>query len=140
MAQMIGRVLGIDYGRKRIGLACTDPLGITVQPLETLHGEPGKAIEPIAALCAEREVDRIVVGLPYNMDGTEGEMAKEVRAFAARLAARIRLPLEFTDERLTSWSAEQELRVFKKKVRQKKGLVDAMAAVAILRDWLATKP
>lgn len=136
---MIGRILGIDYGRRRIGIACTDPLGITVQPIAAFEGVPAAAIEPIAALCVEREVDRVVVGLPLNMDGTEGEMAKEVRAWAARLARVVRVPLEFSDERLTSFSAEQDLKAFSKKVRRKKGLVDAMAAVQILRDWLAAR-
>lgn len=136
---MIGRVLGIDYGRKRIGVACTDPLGITVQPIAAFEGEPAAALEPIRKECIEREVDRVVVGLPLNMDGSEGAMAKEVRGWAAKLGARIGLPVEFCDERLSSWSAEQELRGFSKKVRKKKGLVDAMAAVQILRDWLAAR-
>jgi putative holliday junction resolvase len=136
---MIERVLAVDYGRKRIGLASCDPLGITVQPLDTLHGEPAKALPAIAALCIDREVARIVVGLPLNMNGSEGDMAREVRAFGAKLAEATKLPIEFSDERLTSWSAEQELAVFKKKLRRKKGLVDAMAAVQILRDWLATR-
>lgn len=136
---MIGRVLGIDYGRKRIGVACTDPLGITVQPVAAYEGEPAAALEPIRQECIEREVDRVVVGLPLNMDGSEGAMAKEVRGWAAKLGAKLGLPVEFCDERLTSWSAEQELRGFSKRVRRKKGLVDAMAAVQILRDWLAAR-
>lgn len=134
---MIPRVVAIDYGRKRIGVAGCDALGITVQPLETIHGEPSAAIAKIVAICREREAERIVVGLPLNMNGTEGEIAAEVRRFGDKLGVAAQLPVEYSDERLTSWSAEQDLRSFKKKVRRKKGLIDAMAAVAILRDWLA---
>ena len=138
---MLERVLAIDYGRKRIGLACSDPLGITANPLDTLFGEPKQNLARIVEICLDREVGRIVLGLPINMNDTEGEMAQEVRAFGAKLAALTKLPVEFSDERLTSYAAEQDLRALhlKKKLRHKKGIVDAMAAVTILRDWLASR-
>ena len=136
---MIERVVAIDYGRKRIGLAGCDALGITVQPLDTLHGEPLSSIDKIAAICRDRDAQRIVIGLPLTMDDSEGKRAAEVRRFGARVGEATKLPVEYSDERLTSWSAEQDLAGFSKKIRRNKGLVDAMAAVAILRDWLASR-
>lgn len=131
------RILAVDYGRKRIGLASCDPLWISAQPLPTLQGEPAAAIAPIAALCAEREVRRIVVGLPLHMDGSDSDMAKEARAFGGRLAAATGLPVEYFDERLTSFAAEEQLRGVKRGLKKKKGLIDAAAALQILRDWMA---
>lgn len=133
------RILAIDYGRKRIGLAACDPLGIAAHPLQTLSGTPEQAIPAIGAICADRETTKLLVGMPYNMDGSEGPMAAEVRAFAARLAAATGLPLEFADERLTSYGAEEELRGLSKKQRRDRGRVDAIAAVTLLRDYLAAR-
>lgn len=133
------RLLGVDYGRKRIGVAGADPLGITVQPLLAITGQPEQALPQIAAVCDEREVDRIVLGLPLNMDGTEGDMAREVRRFAVRLEKVTRRPVVFSDERLSSWSAEEALRELPKKQRGARGRIDAMAAAQILRDYLARR-
>ncbi|MBI4881042.1 MAG: Holliday junction resolvase RuvX [Planctomycetes bacterium] len=132
------RILAIDYGRRRIGLAACDPLGITAQPIGAHEGTPEEALAAILRLCAERQVERIVVGLPLNMDGSEGEMAREVRGFAAKLAQATRLPVDFSDERLTSWEAEGRLREMGRRRKRKgdKGRVDAMAAAQILRDYL----
>lgn len=131
-----GSVLAVDYGRKRIGLAASDPLGIGAHPVGVVTEQGAAALDAIARVCREREIVRIVVGLPLNMDGTEGEMAREVRGFGARLAERIGIAVEWFDERLTSFAAEEQLRGLSKRERRK-APVDAMAAVQILRDWMA---
>jgi putative Holliday junction resolvase len=137
---MLGRVLAIDYGRRRIGVARSDALGIAAHPMPTLVGEPEQNLEKLVALCREDDITRIVMGLPLHMDGGDSAMAQEVRAFATKLAERTALPLEYVDERLTSWSAEQEIRDLpKKKHRRDKARVDAMAALAILRDWMNSR-
>ncbi len=132
------RILAIDYGRRRMGLAASDPLGITAQPLGAHEGTPSEALAAIARVCAEKQVARVVIGLPLNMDGSEGEMAREVRGFAAELERATGLPVDFSDERLTSWEAEVRLRQVRRGKGRKgeKGRVDAMAAAQILRDYL----
>jgi len=135
-------ILALDYGRKRIGVAASDPLGLTAQPVTTLEGSPQQALPLIAKLCAEREVARIVLGLPLNMDGSEGPMAAEVRGFSTRLISATGLPVEFVDERLSSFSAEEDLKQMGvrrkrgKKGRRQRGRVDAMAAAVILREYM----
>ena len=136
------RILAIDYGRKRIGLAASDPLGLIAQPIGTLEGSPDDAADLIAKECVERDIARIVLGLPLNMDGTEGFMAKEVREFGALLSQKTGLPVIFQDERLSSYSAEQDLK--EQGVKRRKGKkgksdrarVDAMAAALILREYM----
>lgn len=129
------RLLAIDYGRKRIGLAANDPLGIAAHPIRTLEGAPEQALDPIAALCEEREIDRIILGLPLNMDGSEGPMAKEVRTFGGWLTARTGRPVELFDERLSSFDARQQLRAVKRK-KGDKGRIDAVAAARFLKDYM----
>lgn len=134
------RLLAVDYGRRRTGVAGADPLGITAQPLEAVEGGQETVLARIVALCAEREVDRVLLGLPLNMDGSEGSMAAEVRAFGERLRERTGRPVEFVDERLTSYEAEQQLRgLRRKKDRRDKGRIDAMAAARILADYLESR-
>jgi len=129
------RILAIDYGRRRVGMAASDPLGIIAQPIGTHEGTPADALEAIATVCEEREISLIVLGLPLNMDGTEGDMAKEVRGFGAKISERTGLRIEYIDERLSSWNAEQQLKGVKRK-KGDRGRIDAMAASQILRDYL----
>ena len=134
------RILAIDYGRKRIGLAATDPLGLTAQPLSALHGTPDEAIAAIVEVCRDRETEHVLVGLPMNMDGSEGPMAAEVRAWAAKVGAAVGRECELADERLTSHTAKEHLRGAKKKKRRRDtGLIDSLAAVEILRDWMSAR-
>lgn len=126
------RILGIDYGRKRIGVAASDPLGMMAHPLDTLEGTPERAIETIAALAKDREIARIVVGLPLNMDGTDSDMTREARAFAAKVKAATALPVELLDERLSSAGAEDALRGIGLKPGKHKGKVDAIAACELV--------
>jgi len=136
------RLLAIDYGRKRIGLAGCDPLGITVQPLEAITGEPRASLARIVEVCGEREIDRIVIGLPLHMDGGESDMAREVRKFGVEVERSCKRPVVYQDERLSSATARAALRGQTPKQKQKmrrEGRIDAMAAAEILRDFLVRK-
>src|SRR5690349_10095116 len=105
------RILAIDLGKKRIGLAATDPLGLIVQGLPTYNRSTVQEdVEHLARLCAERQVETLLVGLPVHMSGDESPMSRYARKFAARLVERTGLQVEFIDERLTSFEAEQYLK------------------------------
>lgn len=134
------RALGVDYGRKRVGLAISDPTGTLATPLETLTRRAGKR-PPVAALSrvAEREgVDHLVVGLPLELDGQENDWCREVREFGDSLAARLDLPLTFIDERLSSVRAEQAIRSAggSRALHKDRGRIDAAAAAVILQCFL----
>lgn len=131
------RVLGIDYGEKRVGLALSDPLGMTAQPLETLEVENmRKTLEKLKALVEEKEVDRVVIGLPLNMDGSEGEMAARARKFGARLHGRTGRPVEYWDERLSSVASERLLiEAGLSRVRRRRA-ADRLAAALVLSSYL----
>lgn len=136
----MGRVLAVDYGERRVGLALSDPTATIAQPLETLVRRPGKR-PPIAKIldAAERHgVSRIVVGLPLALDATDTEWTAEVRAFAARLAARAGRPVFLLDERLTSVMAERAVRSLglPRAERERKTRVDAAAAIILLQTFL----
>ena len=131
-------MLAIDYGRRRIGLALSDPLGLTAQPLETLARTNRRGdLRRLREIVRQHEVRRIVVGHPLNLDGTSGEMAAEAAQFAVRVARQLRLPVELVDERLSSWEAEQMLAA-ERAISGKRcgGGVDHLAAAVILRDYL----
>lgn len=129
------RILSLDVGKRRIGVAVSDPLGITARPHSTIQRDK-RAVEVIVALVRQLEVDRIVVGLPLHLDGKEGEQAKDVRSFASKLAQESLVPIEFYDERLTTVEAEERLAGRRGDWRKKKGLIDAFAAAAILEAYL----
>lgn len=132
--------LGIDPGQRRTGFAVTDPLRIACEPLEVYAGElDGEGLcEHVRALLEEREVDTFVLGLPLNMDGSEGERARATRALAARLRERfpgVRIALQ--DERLSTKAAEDLLReTGLRSWRERRPLRDSMSAVVLLRDWI----
>lgn len=141
-------ILGIDYGEKRIGLACADvEVGVAL-PVAAATGESAEArFGQIAALIRERRIQRLVVGYPLNMDGSAGFKAKEVDAFIAELEKRFGLPVERMDERLTSHAAEAQIaaptasrkkgKSAKKRLRERRrGDLDSRAAALILQDWL----
>jgi putative Holliday junction resolvase len=129
--------LGIDHGDARIGIAATDDFGILAHPVETIDRARVEPIERIAQLVSQRRIQTLVVGLPLRMDGSEGESAEKVRAFAAKLQARLPgLPLVIVDETLTTSAAAGKLRAAGKKAKQQKGLIDQAAAVEILNSWM----
>lgn len=131
------RTLGVDVGRVRIGLALADDVLRTAQPLTTLvrRGD-ARDFAAIAELVREYEVSRLVVGLPLNMDGSEGASARFARAMAEKLGAYLALPVELADERLSSFEAEQRLRDRGVSAKDARGSVDAEAAAVILQGWL----
>jgi len=131
------RYLGIDVGRARIGLALADEVLRTARAHRTVPRRGDAAdLAALAEVTAQYEVTRLVVGLPLNMDGTEGASAKLARAFAARLEARLGLPVEFHDERLSTFEASTRLRDQGLSARDQKGVIDAEAAAVILQGWL----
>lgn len=130
------RFLGIDYGTRRIGLAFGDDLGIAT-PLPALtHADPTKRRADLAAIIKQRRVTELVVGFPYNMNGTIGFKAKEVEAFAETLKAEFGLPVHFIDERLTSHMAEAGMNQKQLREIRAQGIVDSRAAAIILQDFL----
>lgn len=135
-AKLTMRCLGIDYGTKRIGLASGDELGLAT-PLPALT-EPDEARRwaSLLVVIRQRRVSDLVLGYPYNMDGTAGFKAKEVDAFAERLRAATGLPVHLVDERLTSHEAESSIPAHKRRALRASGLVDSRAAAIILQDFL----
>ena len=128
-------VLGIDFGRSRIGVAISDELRFLAHPLETIPA--GKnAAKRIAEIVRERKIDHVVVGLPRNMDGTFGAAASEAQKFVQELRALIPREITTWDERLTTVAAHRALREAGKKTRATRGYVDQVAAQMILQGYL----
>lgn len=137
MAKEYVSVLGLDIGHRRIGVAGCDRLGMLVTELTTLKQTSFTAvIEALKRLIAERQVTLLVVGMPYTMDGEKGNQAKRVQSFAERLSSVLQLPVEYVDERLTSFQAEQMLLAEGISPSRNKGLIDRKAAAIILQQWL----
>ena len=134
---MQGRVLAIDMGSKRVGLAISDELRLTVRALPALPRTPWKRLlSSLAELCEQLDVRSIVLGLPLRLDGTEGDAAQEVRRVAHNLQLSLKLPLFFQDERLTSKDAESTLRERGFRGGEISDRVDSEAASIILSDFL----
>jgi putative holliday junction resolvase len=136
-----GRVLAIDYGRRRLGLAISDPLRLTARPLATwIRSNRRQDMARLRRLCREQEVSLIVVGWPLQLAGTRGEMAAEAARFAGLVRAELGIPAELIDERLSSWEAEQtiaEAAGGKSRTRDRKQQrLDELAAAVILREYL----
>ena len=130
-------VLGLDVGRKRIGVAGCDGTGLIATGITTIHRRSYQQdIEQLQALIIEREIDLLIIGLPYTMAGEIGMQAKQVQKFARRLENSLGLPIEFMDERLTSVEAENQLKAQKRFTSYNKGLIDQQAAQIILQQWL----
>ena len=137
---MKGRVLGIDYGGKRIGLALSDPMRIIASPHDTLVRTELKAdLEQLAAVIDEYEVTALVIGQPNNTDGSAGEMVRRVEAFVAALVELRPLPVHWIDETYTSLEADALLRQQHKDWKSRKAKVDKVAAQLILRTYLASE-
>ena len=129
--------LGIDYGRKRIGLAFADELGVAI-PISAIPGvELEGSFEQLDNVVKIRQADELVVGYPLNMDGTPGTRAREVDAYVVELEKRFGLPVRKVDERLTTHAAAQDLKASRKRMPGKEtGELDSAAATLILRDFL----
>jgi len=132
------KVLALDYGRARIGLAVCDALGISCRPLPALQRTGGEAdLRALQRLCEEEGVEALVVGLPLQLDGEEGLAAREVRTFIETLRQNLGLPVEEVDERLTSRQAHAVLKDAGIRHKRRKELVDSTAAVLLLQAYLA---
>lgn len=135
-----GRILAIDYGRRRIGLALSDELRLTAQPLATLtRTNRRNDLGRLRNLVRKHGVSCILVGHPLHLDGTSSPMAAEAARFARRLHKELGLPVELADERLTSWEAGQILAGSKPKKRARTP-VDPVAAAVLLRAYLERQP
>ena len=132
------RVLGIDYGRKRIGLARSDEDGILASPLPVYRrgGSAAEDLDRLSHIIRDQGVTRIVLGWPLHMTGEEGEMAIEVRALAGELRARTGLPVELFDERWTSTQAEEALIAGNVPRQRRRQLRDGLSATLILQGFL----
>jgi len=129
--------LGLDVGRKRIGIAGCDGTGLIATGLDTVDRRSFQQdLEQIQQWVQARQVQVLVVGLPYNMDGSLGFQAKQVQKFADRLGKALHLPIEYVDERLTSMQAEQLLQAENRAPSRHKALIDRKAAAIILQRWL----
>jgi len=131
------RILGLDIGTRRIGIAISDPLGISAQPVKAILRKPEKnSVNEIKKICEEYDVSLIVAGLPKNMDGTLGFQAEDVLSYLKLIKNEVSIGVELEDERLTSKIAEQALIEQKKKPSKKKELIDISAAILILQQFL----
>ena len=130
----------MDVGSKRIGLAITDPLGITAQGLETLQRQNKRSdFTRLEQVIREHQVAEIVMGLPLRMTGGEGIQAEKMQAFAEEIRRRFRLPVHLWDERLTSAQANRLLRETDMSIKRRAEVVDQMAAVLILQSWMEAR-
>ncbi|MEQ8719265.1 MAG: Holliday junction resolvase RuvX [Acidimicrobiales bacterium] len=136
------RVLGLDLGTVRIGVAVSDPIGIIASPHSVIRrgGDHGVDHDAIAALVSELEVGRVVVGLPLSMDGSLGPAATAALDEIDELGDRLAVPVEPYDERLTTVSAERSLREGGVRGRSRRDVIDKVAAAVILQSWLDGRP
>jgi len=134
------RILALDYGNKRVGVAVSDALGWTAQPLATLemHGHQ-ELLAEIKEYIDKYEVEEIVVGMPYNMDGTMGKRAEITQAFINFLKNKLELPIQIQDERLTTSQAKNILLEADVSRKGRKKVIDKLAASLILKSYLNSK-
>ena len=130
-------ILGLDIGDARTGVAISDELGIAAHPLCTIQRRSRKAVlAELQELVTAHKVDRIVVGLPLQLDGETGTQARKIKQFAAKLEQQVNLPIIFWDESFTTVEAAQILRGTKKRRKKRKQVIDQVAAVLILEGYL----
>lgn len=133
-------MMGMDVGSKTIGVAVSDPLGITAQGLETIRRQNKRLdFEKIEKIIREYQVGEIVVGLPLRMSGQQGVQAEKMQVFAAELGKRFQLPVHLWDERLTSAQANRVLRETEMSIKRRGEVVDRMAAVLILQSFMESR-
>jgi len=131
------RIAALDVGEARIGVAVSDELGLTAQGVGVVRRKGGRHdLEALRAMLDPYAPERVVVGLPLNMNGTEGPQAERVRRFAARVGEHLGVPIEFWDERLTTFAAERALIEADVRRERRREVVDKVAAVIILQGYL----
>jgi putative Holliday junction resolvase len=134
------RVLGLDVGSKTIGLAVSDPLGITAQGLLTIRRKNKRLdFEQLAGVIREYQISEIVIGYPLRMSGIEGVQAEKMQHFAGDVREKFGLPVHLWDERLTSSQANRLLREFDLSIKKRGRAVDRIAAVLILQNWMEAR-
>jgi putative holliday junction resolvase len=139
-AEAPGRLLALDLGTRRVGVAVSDELRVSVRPLRPLPRESWKKLlRQIDELCRRFDAAGVVVGLPLNLDGTEGEPATEARRIARNLSLSLRLPVHLQDERLTTVAASETLRDRETPGQEIASQIDSESAAVILRDYLSTR-
>ena len=137
------RILGLDFGMKTIGVAVSDPFGWTAQGVEIIRRKEENnlksSVERLKAICDEYQVEKIVLGLPKNLNNTSGEKKKKTEAFKRRIERDINIPVELWDERLSTVGAERILLEADLSRARRKQVIDKMAAVFILQGYLDSK-
>lgn len=137
------RILGLDFGTKTTGVAVSDPMGWTAQGLEIIRRKEDEHLKAtlnrIAELCIEYKVERIVLGLPKNMNNTLGERGEKTLLFKEKLEAKVKLPVEMWDERLSTVAAESVLLEADMSRKKRKNVIDKLAATIILQSYLDAK-
>ncbi|MCR5196037.1 MAG: Holliday junction resolvase RuvX [Pseudobutyrivibrio sp.] len=137
---MASRILGLDYGTKTVGVAISDPLLLTAQEFETITRERASALRHtlvrIKEICEEYQVDEIVLGYPRNMDDSEGFRCEDTLKFKALLEKRVDIPITLVDERLTTVYADEILEESGVAKKDRKKVIDQIAAAIILQDYL----
>lgn len=137
MSDVPGRILGLDFGKRRIGLALSDELGVTAQGLPTLRrSNRTEDLTFLSELIHGRQVTRVVVGHPLNMNGSEGAQARQAAQFGRTLAKRCGVEVTLWDERLTTREAQRVLKNSGVGLRKRQEVVDKLAAVLILQSYL----
>jgi putative holliday junction resolvase len=132
--------LGLDVGKKRMGVAGCDGTGLIATGLTTIQRTSwGSDVRQLQDIVAERAVEILVIGLPYRLDGTLGRQAQQVQKFADKISRTLQLPFEYVDERLTSVEAEAQLKAQNRFSTRNKGAIDQRAAEIILQQWLDTR-
>lgn len=134
------RVLALDVGERRIGVAVSDPLGLTAQPQPTIDRQAvDDPVEAVAALAAQLEAETVVVGLPVTLRGERGPQAQKVMAFAEALRSRLSCPVAYWDERFSTHESRRSLRDAPRHKRRQRSLVDQGAAQVILQGYLESR-
>jgi len=134
------RVLGLDVGSKTIGLAVSDPLGITAQGLPTIRRHNKRAdFEQLENIIRKYDIGEVVLGYPLRMSGSEGTQAEKMQGFAEEVRQRFQLPVHLWDERLTTAQAGRVLRETDMSIKRRGAVIDRLAAVLILQSWLDSK-
>lgn len=134
---LAGRVLAVDFGERRVGLALSDPAGLIAQGLETIQtAGSGETLASIVDIVEEKQVRQIILGLPVHMDGAAGEMAGKVEELADQLRKKVSCDVRTWDERLTSVSARRAMQEMGGATRGRKGSLDRIAATLLLQNYL----
>lgn len=138
--EQMPRVLGLDVGSKTIGMAISDPLGITAQGLPTIRRQNKRLdFEQLAKVLSDYQVSEIIVGYPLRLSGIEGTQSQKMQLFADELRKKFGLPVHLWDERLTSSQANRILREAELSIKKRGEAVDRMAAVLILQSWMEAR-